>query len=161
MTYGFPKRSSFTPPFNISWKFVSLSIILLVSITLGLYSSLPAFAAPSAANPDGDLRIDPITAYNFVVDSNVLSPSTYGPESATLGAKFCNDGGNDLTDVYAYIGDFSGTPTPAALSVISHSCISNSPRAKFSTAIDPGWRIPRAISMAERCSRLIRRSIWK
>jgi hypothetical protein len=112
MTNGFSKRPSFTTPFNISWKFVSLSILLLVSITLGLSSSLPAFAAPSAANPDGDLRIDPITAYNFVVDSNVLSPSTYGPESATLGAKFCNDGGNDLTDVYAYIGDYSGTPTP-------------------------------------------------
>ncbi|GEM_PF-838937 len=65
------------------------------------------------ANPDGDLRIAPITAYNLVVDSNVESPSTYAPEAATLAAEFCNDGANPLTDVYMYIGDFNSV-TPSA-----------------------------------------------
>ena len=65
----------------------------------------------SAANPDGDLRIEVKTAYNFVVDSNVETPATYGPSSAYVGAEFCNDGTDDLTDVFAYIGDMAaGTP---------------------------------------------------
>ena len=68
-----------------------------------------------AANPDGDLRIEPVTAYNFVVDSNITSPSTYAPSAAMLSANFCNDGANPLTDVTAYIGDFGtnlGDSTP-------------------------------------------------
>ncbi len=67
-----------------------------------LASPLPA----QGANPGGDLRIVPITSYNFVIDSNAESPSTYAPKSATLGAQFCNDGANDLTDVSAFIGNF-------------------------------------------------------
>ena len=64
-----------------------------------------------AANPDGDLRIEVIAAYNLVVDSNVESPSTYAPRSAYLGATYYNDGTNPLTDVWAYIGDYTnGTP---------------------------------------------------
>ena len=64
-----------------------------------------------AANPDGDLRIEPIAAYNFVVDSNVESPSTYAPRAAYLSAKFHNDGTNAITNVWAYIGDYTnGTP---------------------------------------------------
>ena len=57
-----------------------------------------------AANPDGDLRIEPIAAYNFVVDSNVESPSTYAPRAAYLSAKFHNDGTNAITNIWAYIG---------------------------------------------------------
>ncbi len=68
-------------------------------------------ATAPAANPDGDLRIEPIAAYNFVVDSNVESPSTYAPRAAYLSAKFHNDGTNAITNVWAYIGDFTnGTP---------------------------------------------------
>ncbi len=59
------------------------------------------------ANPDGDLRIEPIAAYNFVVDSNIDTPSGYGPDSAYLGAHICNDGSNDLTDVLVNIGNFN------------------------------------------------------
>ena len=62
--------------------------------------------ATQAANPDGDLRIVVLTAPNFVVDSNVESPSTYAPEAATIGAKFCNDGTDTLTDVFAFIGNY-------------------------------------------------------
>ncbi len=64
-----------------------------------------------AANPDGDLRVEIVTAYNLIVDSNAESPSTYAPKSAYIGAKFCNDGDNALTNVWAYIGDLAaGTP---------------------------------------------------
>lgn len=57
------------------------------------------------------LRIEVIAAYNLVVDSNVESPSTYAPRAAYLGATYHNDGTNALTDVWAYIGDFTnGTP---------------------------------------------------
>ncbi len=54
-----------------------------------------------------DLRMEVITAYNFVVDSNVESPSTNGPSAAHLGVKIYNDGDNPLTDVYVNIGDLT------------------------------------------------------
>lgn len=60
-----------------------------------------------AANPDGDLRIEIITAYNLVVDSNVETPATYGPKSFFIGAKICNDGTNDLHQVFANVGDYT------------------------------------------------------
>ena len=71
-----------------------------------------AWTAPVwGANPDGDLRVEIVTAYNLVVDSNAESPSTYAPKSAYIGAKFCNDGTEPLTNVWAYIGDLdAGTP---------------------------------------------------
>jgi len=51
--------------------------------------------------------------YNLVVDSNVLSPSTYAPSVATVMGKFCNSGGTDLTGVKGYIGTFAaGAGTP-------------------------------------------------
>lgn len=84
------------------------SILNIKSLTLllGLFFSLGAVAV----NPDGDLRIEALNAPNFVVDSNVETPATYGPQAVHLGAKFCNDGANDLTDVIVNIGDFIGTP---------------------------------------------------
>lgn len=69
-----------------------------------------AFGA-GAADGSAQLRIEVISAYNLVVDSNVESPSTYAPRSAYLGAIYHNDGTNPLTDVWAYIGDYAaGTP---------------------------------------------------
>ena len=44
-----------------------------------------------AANPDGDLRIEAFNAPNFVVDSNIETPATYGPRAVHLGAQFCNN----------------------------------------------------------------------
>jgi uncharacterized repeat protein (TIGR01451 family) len=67
-----------------------------------------------AGNPDGALRIEIIAAPNFVVDSNVGTPASYGPRSAFIGAKFYNDGATNLTNVFAYIGNYisasSNTP---------------------------------------------------
>ena len=113
MINRFLKPAAFTPQtFKTHWYKILIAALILVGISVTLGSSFPAFAAPAAANPDGDLRIEPMTAYNLVVDSNVLSPSTYGPESATVAANFCNDGGNDLTNVFAYIGDATSPSTP-------------------------------------------------
>ena len=86
-------------------------VLGLVSIGMMLFAGYQVWAA----NPDGDLRIEVVAAYNFIVDSNVESPSTYAPEAATVGAYVCNDGANDLTDVFVYIGDFdpNGDTNPA------------------------------------------------
>ena len=65
------------------------------------------FSAAALSNPDGDLRIEVITARNLIVDSNVESPSTYAPESFHAGVKFCNDGTDTLWSVWMNIGDFT------------------------------------------------------
>lgn len=85
--------------------------IFLAALFMGLSQTF-------AANPDGDLRLEILTSYNLIVDSNVESPSTYAPRAVFLGAKICNDGANDLTDVFAYIGKFSGN-TPGVYPVES------------------------------------------
>jgi uncharacterized repeat protein (TIGR01451 family) len=82
--------------------FIKLFVISMITIA-GLFAFIKI---TQASNPHGDLRIDIVTAYNFIVDSNVESPSTYAPESAYIGAHICNDGTNDLTDASAYIGNF-------------------------------------------------------
>jgi len=64
-----------------------------------------------ALNPSGDLRIEALNAPNFVVDSNIETPATYGPKAVHLGAHFCNDGANDLTDVVVNIGNYIGSPS--------------------------------------------------
>ena len=76
--------------------FVTLSLLMLNQVM--------------AANPVGDLRIEGLNAPNFVVDSNIETPATYGPQAVHLGAHFCNDGANDLTDVVVNIGDYLGSP---------------------------------------------------
>jgi len=60
---------------------------------------------------DGPLRMEVITAYNFVVDSNVESPSSFSPSAAHLGVKVCNTGTTTLTDVEVSIGRLSDPPT--------------------------------------------------
>jgi uncharacterized repeat protein (TIGR01451 family)/fimbrial isopeptide formation D2 family protein len=62
----------------------------------------------SAGRAADGLRVVVVAAYNLVVDSNVESPSSFSPRSAFLGAKFYNDGATDLTNVFAYIGDYRG-----------------------------------------------------
>jgi hypothetical protein len=66
-----------------------------------------------AGTTDGALRMEVITAYNFVVDSNVESPSTNGPSAAHLGVKIYNDGPTALTGVYVNIGKLTNPPTSA------------------------------------------------
>ncbi len=85
---------------QLEWRWIVTVLTALGLVAIGR----PTIA--QAANPSGDLRIVPITAYNLVIDSNAESPSTYAPRSATLGAQFCNDGANDLVNVMAFIGNF-------------------------------------------------------
>jgi len=66
-----------------------------------------------ANNPSGNLRIELIAGYNFVVRSNIASQPGTSPRSAYLAAKFCNDGVEPLTNVVAYIGNFDGGMNPA------------------------------------------------
>ncbi|MBA4386563.1 MAG: hypothetical protein C0404_01200 [Verrucomicrobia bacterium] len=91
-----------------------------------------------AQNPSGDLRIEVIAAYNLVVDSNVESPSTYAPRSAYLGAKFYNDGVNDMTNVFAYIGTVSSN-TPGIYPSRPHSpLVGFPPTGEFSLTHEGG-----------------------
>jgi protocatechuate 3,4-dioxygenase beta subunit len=64
------------------------------------------------AGAAGNLSVEIIAAPNLIVDSNVLSPSSYQPIVATIIGKFCNTSAtSDLTGVTANIGDYtSGTP---------------------------------------------------
>ncbi len=75
---------------------------------------LGAASITSAQTPnDGSLRMEVITAYNFVVDSNVESPSTNGPSAAHLGVKIYNDGPTALTGVSVNIGKLTNPLTSA------------------------------------------------
>ncbi len=86
---------------------LSALVLPLVSLFI-LAISLSQVSLVSAA---GVLTIEIFAGYNYVVDSNVESPSTYAPSVATVGARFCNDGNADLTDVQGFIGNYSaGTP---------------------------------------------------
>ncbi len=72
-----------------------------------------------ATNPNGDLRLEVISAYNFVVDSN--DPES-GPTSAYVGVNICNDGTNDLSNVIINIGDFTaGTPGVYPTNTVSYT----------------------------------------
>lgn len=88
------------------------SKIALLALVLGALLGLPSRRA-LAALQDGPLRMEVITAYNFVVDSNVESPSTNGPSAAHLGVKIHNDGTAPLTNIYVKIGDLTDPLTGA------------------------------------------------
>ena len=80
---------------------------VLLTLTVLILSLANLFGA----NPDGDLRIEMLEYFNLVVDHNIQTPSGASPRAVYLGVRFCNDGGNELTDVFAYIGNqTAGTP---------------------------------------------------
>ena len=98
--------------------------VLIVVFLFSLTFSQVGRAAPARydlpttydiSSAAGGITIEPITAYNLIVDSNVLSPSSYGPSAATLGAKFCNTSGGELKDVWAYIGNLDADGDGALL----------------------------------------------
>lgn len=86
---------------EFSGRVQSVSRILFIMLAAIMLS----VTAAQATNPDGQLRIEIISAYNLVVDSNVATPATYAPEAATLGARVCNDGDEVMNEVQVYIGD--------------------------------------------------------
>jgi len=88
---------------NPRWVLVSLlTLLLLLSVVL------PQIIPAQAADVTDGLDVEIIAAYNLIVDSNVMSPSTKQPVVATVIGKFCNtDASNTLTNVVGYIGDYS------------------------------------------------------
>jgi hypothetical protein len=86
--------------------------------SLAMFRPQGAAPLPPAPHVEGGLTIEPITAYNLIVDSNVLAPSSYGPNAATLGAKYCNTSGGTLNDIWAYIGDYTNN-TPGIYPVLN------------------------------------------
>jgi hypothetical protein len=74
-----------------------------------LLAGMVLFLAPAAqaGNPSAGLRIEISAAPNFVVDSNVQTPATYGPRAAYIGATVYNDGTNALSDVFINIGNYN------------------------------------------------------
>ncbi|MBE7556419.1 MAG: DUF11 domain-containing protein [Anaerolineales bacterium] len=81
---------------------LSLVLVLVLALfVVGLsfvYSHLVR-----AANPP--LSVEILAGYNLVVDSNVTSPSTFGPSAATVSGRVCNTGSTPLTNVTVYIGN--------------------------------------------------------
>jgi len=73
-----------------------------------VFAAVGAIPFARAALRDGALRVEVITAYNLVVDSNAGTPASYAPRSAYIGATFHNDGTVPLTDLIARIGDYKG-----------------------------------------------------
>ena len=106
----FSTRSTPTP--TLRWQ--PLIAPLLVFATL--LGSLLLLTQARKVEAAGNLQITIVAGYNLVVDSNVLSPSTYAPSVATVMGEFCNTGDAPLTNVEGYIGDYTaagalgGTP---------------------------------------------------
>jgi uncharacterized repeat protein (TIGR01451 family) len=101
---------------KLSWRRPAGLLLTLLAplMIIGLvYLLLASPRATQAAdnNPNNGLRIEVLTAYNLVVDSNVNAPSTYAPTAFTVGAKFCNDSGSPMSAVTAYIGTYTNTTT--------------------------------------------------
>ncbi len=67
-----------------------------------------------AVTIDGALRMEMITAYNLVVDSNIETPAGKSPSAAHMGVKIYNDGPTALTNVVVNIGNMTapGVGTP-------------------------------------------------
>ncbi len=82
-----------------------------VSLTLAVAAFASLFVA-SPASAAGALSVQILNGYNLVVDSNVTSPSTYGPSAAYIGARICNTGTNPVTDslsnVITNVGNYNG-----------------------------------------------------
>jgi hypothetical protein len=64
----------------------------VVSMLRRMVPLLVSTACVQAAIQDGPLKMEVITAYNFVVDSNVETPASYSPSAAHLGVKIQNTG---------------------------------------------------------------------
>lgn len=59
------------------------------------------------------INVEIIAGPNVIVDSNVLSPSTYAPDTFTVQVNYCNNTGAPIDNVYAHIGNIDGGGTVA------------------------------------------------
>lgn len=94
---------------SMHMRFFSQSIKLAFLLTCAWLGLAPSQA--HAATTDGALRMEVITAYNFVVDSNIESPAGKSPSAAHLGVKIFNTGPTTLTNVVVNIGELTNPAT--------------------------------------------------
>ena len=97
------------------------------SLTLACLAAMFIVAPARAA---GVLTVEPVNGYNLVVDSNVTSPSTYGPASAYIGAKVCNTGDAPLANVFVNTGSYNAGvgSTPGVFPVLNSTGYLTSPQ---------------------------------
>ena len=101
-----------------------------------------ALFVPAPAHAAGALSVEIINGYNLVVDSNVTSPSTYGPGSAFIGARVCNTGDAPLSNVFLNTGNYNGGvgSTPGVFPVLDSTGYVASPQitntGSYSLALD-------------------------
>ncbi|HEX7829487.1 MAG TPA: SdrD B-like domain-containing protein, partial [Thermoanaerobaculia bacterium] len=111
--------------------------ILSIACAATLFVSADAWAA-------GALSVEVVNGYNLVVDSNVTSPSTYGPGAAYIGAKICNTGDAPLANVFANTGNYNGGvgSTPGVFPVLNSTGYLASPQitntGNYSLTIEAG-----------------------
>jgi len=89
-----------------SYSVFRIMTIFAICAAFGAKLFVATPAAAAVQPQDGGLRIEAIYGPNLIVDSNVESPSTYAPRSATFAAKVCNTGGTTLTDIFVSVGNY-------------------------------------------------------
>ena len=106
------------------------------------FAAAIALFVPASAHAAGVLTVEIINGYNLVVDSNVTSPSTYGPGSAFIGGKVCNTGDAALSNVFLNTGNYNGGvgSTPGVFPVLNSTGFLTSPQitntGNYSLALD-------------------------
>ncbi|MFT4548340.1 MAG: hypothetical protein ACI8XO_004674 [Verrucomicrobiales bacterium] len=73
------------------------------------------FGLASVCSAQIDAEI--IAGPNVIVDSNVISPSTYAPDTFTVQVNYCNNTGLPIDNIYAHIGNIDGGGTVATLGI--------------------------------------------
>ncbi len=119
---------------------------ILIFFLLGSVTSNFLLAQCSSS----DIDIEIITAYNFIDDSNIQTPAGTPVTAAHIGAKFCNTSASARSDVFAYVGTYtgSGNGTPGTYEsttwpgltgtfAIEHSA-NKSDAARYIGDLDPG-----------------------
>ncbi len=89
-------------------KYKTWSMMVIIAMVISLLGSV---IHPQPVQAAANLSVEIIAAPNLVVDSNVLSPSTYSPKVGTVIGKICNVGDAPASNVTAYIGDYTGSGT--------------------------------------------------
>lgn len=95
------------PPFSLGRvvrAFFAIFAILAIATGNGRADTLSS----------GSLSMEVITAYNFVVDSNIGTPAGRSPSGAHLAVRICNNSATTtLTDIYINIGTLTDASTSA------------------------------------------------
>ncbi len=72
-----------------------------------------ALAVALLTTSPAQVDVEIIAGANIIVDSNVLSPSTYAPDTFTIQVVYCNNTGSAIHNLYAHVGNIDGGGTTA------------------------------------------------